>query len=148
MTVVITKPQREETETTGAQVWCRQALRQGKTFDAGCLMMKLLYCIPLVPLMYNIAERHHQPGSLFPCASLLQSSRLGVQVFVSFSGPIHKNISQNQWREPVEDLMVCAAICVKDGIFEGAGHGILSVRRHGVCDDSFLSLRPYTTTIN
>ncbi len=83
MTVVITKPQREETETTGAQVWCRQALRQGKTFDAGCLMMKLLYCIPLVPLMYNIAERHHQLGSLFPCASLLQSSRLGVQVFVS-----------------------------------------------------------------
>ena len=75
-------------------------------------------------------------------------SRILLSQDLPFSGPIHKNISENQWREPVEDLVVCAAVGVKDGIFEGAGHGILSVRRHGVCDDSFLSLRPYTTTIN
>ena len=55
--------------------------------------------------------------------------------------PFHSSICENQRRQPVEDLVVCAAVSVEDGIIICFSHWVLSVGGNRVCSDALLRLR-------
>lgn len=57
---------------------------------------------------------------------------------VPLSGPVHQVVASQHGREPVEDLSLCAAEGVEDGIMGSAGKGVLTVSGNAVVDDALL----------
>ena len=66
-------------------------------------------------------------------------------MYVPFNSPLHRRITSDQRRRPVQDLVAGAARGVEDGGVERAGERVLAVGRHGVDCDALLGWGAYTT---
>jgi hypothetical protein len=64
-------------------------------------------------------------------------------MYIPLDSPLHGRISDNHWRQPVEDLVSCASESVENCAVCGASEWSLTVRREAVGSDTLLWCRSY-----
>jgi hypothetical protein len=92
--------------------------------------------------------RHVPPWSsstrfyVLTLANIVQpQTAISIEDIAPLSSPVHSIVRNQDRRQPVADLVTCAAESVEDGIACGAGERTLSVRGQGVGGDALLGLR-------
>lgn len=61
-----------------------------------------------------------------------------IQLAIPLSSPVHQVVTGEHGGEPEEDLGLCAAENVEDGIVSSSGKGVLTVSRETVVNDALL----------
>jgi hypothetical protein len=64
-------------------------------------------------------------------------------MYIPLNGPVHSVISDENWWQPEEDLVLCATEGVEDSVVCGTSERILTVGREAVGSDTLLWWRAY-----
>jgi hypothetical protein len=69
-------------------------------------------------------------------------------IALPLGSPVHSIVREQDWRQPVSDLVACASESVEDCIACGAGEGALSIGRECVGHGSFLYGRAWELSVS